>query len=86
MSRRARRNHGTPGTSGSAVHRAIVCVDVQGYGDQSRTNADQIAVREGLYSALECAFSKSGVPWKDCSVTLKAPLHRNAVLTSAATG
>src|SRR6266496_3037764 len=67
MLRRARRRkQSTLGASGSAVHRAIVCVDVQGYGDRSRTNADQIAVRDGLYSALECAFSESGVPWKDC--------------------
>jgi tetratricopeptide (TPR) repeat protein len=61
-----RKNQGTLGTSGSAVHRAIVCVDVQGYGDRSRTNPDQIAVRDGLYSALEYAFSNSGVPWEDC--------------------
>jgi hypothetical protein len=49
-----------------AVHRAIVCVDVQGYTDRSRTNVDQIAVRDGMYRALDCAFTRSGVAWKDC--------------------
>ncbi len=67
MRGRARRKKlGESGISGSAVHRAIVCVDVQGYGDRSRTNADQIAVRAGMYRALDRAFTRSGVAWKDC--------------------
>ena len=43
---------GEAGRAGAAVlppaaHRAIVCVDVEGFGDQRRTTADQVAVREG---------------------------------------
>ncbi len=48
------------------AHRAIVCVDVEEFGDQRRTNADQVAVRDGLYGALGKAFARSGVSWEDC--------------------
>jgi NACHT domain len=46
-----------------AVHRAIVCVDVEGFGDRRRTNPDQVAARAGLYCALSQAF---GSYWDDC--------------------
>lgn len=51
-----------------AVHRSILCVDVQGYG--GRTNWDQLAVRSGLFKALPEALVESGVPemsfeWED---------------------
>ena len=32
-------------------------VDVERFGDPARTNLDQLAVRAGLYEALEQAFS-----------------------------
>ena len=49
-----------------AVHRAIVCVDVEGFGDRRRTNPDQVAARDGLYCALSQAFTRSGLSWEDC--------------------
>jgi len=49
-----------------AVHRVIVCADVEGFGDRGRTNPDQVAVRDGLYCALRFAFARSGVRWEDC--------------------
>ena len=49
-----------------AVHRTIVVVDVEGFGDQRRTNRDQVAVRDGLYRAMRDAFGRAGVPWDDC--------------------
>ncbi|MFI0355121.1 hypothetical protein [Actinomadura sp. 9N407] len=49
-----------------AMHRAIVCVDVAGYCDSRRTHRDQIAVREGLYGAINAAFDNSGVRWRRC--------------------
>jgi hypothetical protein len=49
-----------------AVHRSIVCVDVQGFGDLRRTNLDQVAIRHGLYEALSSAFDRSGVSWAGC--------------------
>ena len=35
-----------------AVHRTIVAVDVEGFGDRHRINPHQVAVREGLYLSL----------------------------------
>ena len=49
-----------------AVHRSIVVVDVEGFGDQCRTNPHQVAVRDGLYRALREAFGHAGIPWDDC--------------------
>ena len=49
-----------------AVHRAIVVVDVEGFGDQGRTNQHQVAVRDGLYRALQDAFGSAGISWDDC--------------------
>lgn len=49
-----------------ALHRAIICVDVKGFGDQRRTNPHQIVVRDGLYRALRVSLDRSGVPWESC--------------------
>jgi hypothetical protein len=49
-----------------AVHRAIVVVDVEGFGDQRRTNQHQVAVRDGLYRAMQDAFDSAGIPWDEC--------------------
>jgi tetratricopeptide (TPR) repeat protein len=49
-----------------AVHRTIVCVDVEGFGDRRRTNTHQVTVRNGLYGSLQAAFARSGVPWDRC--------------------
>ena len=49
-----------------AVHRTIVVVDVEGFGDRCRTNAHQVAVRDGLYHALREAFGHAGIAWDDC--------------------
>jgi tetratricopeptide (TPR) repeat protein len=50
----------------AAVHRAILCVDVERFGDRRRTHPDQVTVRDGLYAALRSAFDRSGVSWQDC--------------------
>lgn len=49
-----------------AVHRTILVVDVERFGDPARTNGDRIAVRDGLYRALTAAFETIGVPWAEC--------------------
>jgi tetratricopeptide (TPR) repeat protein len=49
-----------------AVHRAIMVVDVERFGDPARTNLNQLAVREALYRALPQAFAKSGIAWDSC--------------------
>jgi tetratricopeptide (TPR) repeat protein len=53
---------------GMAVHRTIVVVDVEGFGDQRRTNAHQVAVRAGLYRVMREAFGRTGISWDDCGV------------------
>lgn len=50
---------------GQAVHRTIIAVDVEGFGDRRRTNRNQV-VRDGLYRAMRGAFRLAGIPWADC--------------------
>ena len=51
---------------GVAVHRTIVVVDVVGFGDHRRNNVDQMAVRTGLYRALQESFRAAGISWAAC--------------------
>jgi tetratricopeptide (TPR) repeat protein len=51
---------------GLAVHRSIVVVDIEGFGDRCRTNTHRVAVRAGLYQVLRQAFDEAGVSWTDC--------------------
>jgi hypothetical protein len=55
-----------PVSSRYAVHRSIVVVDIEGFGDERRTNWHQVAVRDGLYRAMHEAFDHAGIPWSDC--------------------
>ena len=47
----------------TALHRAILCVDIEGFADRRRTNQDQMLMRDGLYRCLENAFAESGIAW-----------------------
>jgi hypothetical protein len=38
---------------------------VEGFGARDRTNRNQVAVRDGLYTAARAAFSEAGIPWAD---------------------
>jgi tetratricopeptide (TPR) repeat protein len=49
-----------------AVHRTILVVDVEQFGDHRRTNANQVAVRRGLYRSLYSAFEAAAIPWDSC--------------------
>jgi len=49
----------------AAVHRTIVVVDVEGFGDRRRTNQNQLAIREGLYLVMQEAFRDAGISWAD---------------------
>ena len=53
-------------TQRQAVHRTILVFDIEGFGDRRRTNANQVAVREGMYRTLEHAFHAIGVTWSEC--------------------
>jgi tetratricopeptide (TPR) repeat protein len=70
------------GATGAAVHRTIMVVDVEGYGDLRRTNPNKIAIRRGLYRVLQAAFGAAAVPWNECdhsnqgdAVFVLAPPH-----------
>lgn len=47
-------------------HKTICAVDIAGFGGMSRTRANYVALREGMYSSVEQAFLQSGIPWSDC--------------------
>lgn len=49
-----------------AVHRAIVVVDIKGFGDRHRTNREQVVVRDGLYHVMQEAFGQARIPWDSC--------------------
>jgi class 3 adenylate cyclase len=49
------------------VHRAILVVDVEEFGRASRTNADQLAVRDAMYKALTQSFGRAGITWPTCT-------------------
>ena len=49
-----------------AVHRTIIAVDVEGFGNRHRTNPHRVAVREGLYRAVREAFRAATIPWAEC--------------------
>ena len=51
-----------------AVHRAILIVDVESFGDPSRTNAHQVAIRRRMYGALRRSFAKAHIGWADCAI------------------
>ena len=49
-----------------AVHRTVVVVDVERFGDKRRTNAHQVAIRAGLYRVMRQAFGRAGISWDGC--------------------
>ena len=49
-----------------AVHRSIVIVDVENFGDPARTNADQLTVRGTMYEVLGQSFARARISWDDC--------------------
>jgi hypothetical protein len=48
------------------AHCTILAVDVEGFGDRSRTMPHQLAIRNGLYHALRQAFGIARIPWEAC--------------------
>ena len=43
------------------MHRSVLVIDVEKFGDPTRTNAHQVAVRDGMYQALEGALADAGI-------------------------
>jgi hypothetical protein len=50
----------------TTVHRTIVAVDVEGFGDHRRNNINQVRIRRGLYHAMCHAFDAADIPWGSC--------------------
>lgn len=50
---------------GRAVHRTILAVDVEAFGDRRRTNPNQLAIRDGLYRTMQDSCNRAGIPWTD---------------------
>jgi hypothetical protein len=51
-----------------ARHVSMVLVDVERFGDPTRTDYDHLAVRGGVYAALSSAFAAAQIRWTDCDV------------------
>ena len=48
-----------------AVHRTILAVDVDRFGDHRQTY-QEVAVRDAMYESLRQAFKNAGIPWGGC--------------------
>ena len=49
-----------------AVHRAILIVDVENFSASTRTNTDQLAIRDTVYKVLQQSFASAGIGWAEC--------------------
>lgn len=47
-------------------HCTIVVVDVEAFGQRSRTNPNKVRIRHGMYRALVRAFAAADIPWDIC--------------------
>ncbi|WP_158854539.1 effector-associated domain 2-containing protein [Saccharothrix deserti] len=52
----------------AAVHQSFVVVDVEGYGDPTRTTHHRLAARAGMHQVLMSAFADCDLPWNDKAV------------------
>lgn len=43
------------------MHRSVLVIDVEKFGDPARINVDQLVVRDGMYRALEGALADAGI-------------------------
>jgi tetratricopeptide (TPR) repeat protein len=49
-----------------AVHRTIMVVDVERFGDRCRTNPQRVVVRDALYEGVQRALAEAGIFWAEC--------------------
>jgi hypothetical protein len=54
------------GYSRFIAHHTIFAVDVEGFGDHSRTLPHQLTVRRAMYEILRQAFGVARIPWPAC--------------------
>lgn len=48
------------------MHRTIVVVDIERFGDPARSNPDRVRVRDALYRMLSESFDGAGIAWSSC--------------------
>jgi hypothetical protein len=53
-------------TTSPALHKAIVCVDIEGFTDPRIADWQRAKMRQGLYGSLERAFLNAKIPWAEC--------------------
>jgi hypothetical protein len=53
-------------TSPPAVHRTIVCAEIDGFG--GRNDRDLLAIRGAMHDALRAALTKFAVSWSRCKL------------------
>ncbi|ONI79265.1 hypothetical protein ALI144C_25890 [Actinosynnema sp. ALI-1.44] len=70
----------------AAVHRTIIVVDVEGFGDHTRIRPNQLIVRDTMYRAVQQGLRAAGVRWIRChhadrgdGVFILAPLRTDKV-------
>jgi hypothetical protein len=49
-----------------ATHRTILVVDVEKFGDQSRTDSERVTIHGGLRELLQDACQGAGIDWDLC--------------------
>ncbi|MFL6143240.1 MAG: ATP-binding protein [Labedaea sp.] len=49
-----------------AVHRTILVVDIESFGDPSRSDRDRVWMRDALYRTLSESFDGAGIGWSSC--------------------
>lgn len=54
------------GQAHQGVHRTIIVVDVERFGDHHRTNPQRLVVRDNLYRILETSLTKCDIDWSTC--------------------
>lgn len=50
----------------AATHCTVVAVDIEGFGQHHRSNANRVRMRRGLYKVMQAAFEGAGIPWHSC--------------------
>lgn len=48
------------------VHQTVCAMDVAGFGGLGRTRSNHVAIRDGMFRAVEQAFVQAGIPWSEC--------------------
>jgi hypothetical protein len=48
------------------AHCTIVATDIVGFGQNKKSNREQVRIRHGMYEAMHTTFDAVGIPWSAC--------------------